>query len=147
MFNTFAPAFTAFTPHALAVLRIVASLLFIAHGTQKLFGFPIPMQGMPPFLSLLWIGACIELIGGTMLLIGWRTREAAFVLAGEMAAAYWLFHAPRNFFPAANGGDAAILFCFIFLFFLVAGPGTLSLDNFFQTKRSGASGSDQAAGI
>jgi len=138
--NAFTPALSAFTPHALAVLRIVASLLVMAHGTQKLFGFPTPLQGMPPVLSLLWIGACIELVGGTMLLVGWRTREVAFVLAGEIAAAYWLFHAPRNFFPAANGGDAAIFFCFIFLYFVFSGPGTLGFDNFnfFQTKRSGA---------
>ncbi len=118
-----------YTPYALAVLRIVTSLIFMEHGTQKLFGFPAPPQsGLPATLSLLWIGAVIELVGGLLMLIGLFTRPVAFVLAGEMAVAYWLFHAPRSVYPVLNGGDAAILYCFVFLLFVFTGPGAWSTD-------------------
>lgn len=117
-----------YTPYALAALRIVAALLFMEHGTQKLFGFPAaPEGGQPPLLSLFGIGGVIELVGGLLVLLGLYTRPAAFVLSGEMAAAYWLFHAPQGFFPVLNGGDAAILFCFVFLLLVFAGPGAWSL--------------------
>ena len=117
------------SPQALAVLRIVTALIFMAHGTQKLFGFPAPPEGgMPPLLSLFGIGAILELIGGFLILIGWFTRPVAFILAGEMAVAYWMFHAPQSFYPALNGGDAAILYCFVFLYLAVAGGGPWSLD-------------------
>lgn len=108
------------SPHALAVLRIVAALLFMEHGTQKLFGFPAPPEGgMPPFFSLFGIGAVLELVGGFLILVGFLTRPVAFLLAGEMAVAYWMFHAPHSPYPALNGGDAAILFCFVFLLFVL----------------------------
>ena len=111
-----------YTPYALAALRIAAALIFIPHGTQKLFGFPAaPASGFPPAFSLLWIG-------GFLVLIGLFTRPVAFLLSGEMAVAYWMFHAPRNFYPLLNGGDAAILYCFVFLLLAVAGPGAWSVD-------------------
>ena len=116
-------------PYALAALRIVAALIFMEHGTQKLFGFPAPPErGLPPAFSLLWIGAILELGGGLLVLVGLLTRPVAFILAGEMAVAYWMFHAPRNFFPVLNGGDAAILYCFVFLLLVFAGPGAWSVD-------------------
>lgn len=118
-----------YTPYALAALRIVAALLFIEHGTQKLFGFPAPPEGgLPPLFSLFGIGAMLELGGGLLILAGLFTRPVAFILAGEMAVAYWMFHAPANFYPALNGGDAAILFTFVFLLFVFTGAGALSAD-------------------
>ena len=117
------------SPYALAILRIVAALLFMEHGTQKLFGFPAPPgSGTPPLMSLFGIGAILEFVGGLLLLVGLFTRPVAFVLAGEMAVAYWMFHAPRSFYPVLNGGDASILFCFVFLLLVFTGPGALSID-------------------
>ena len=104
------------SPYALAVLRIVTALIFMLHGTQKLFGFPAPPKsGMPPIFSLFGIGGILELVGGLLILVGFFTRPAAFVLAGEMAVAYWMFHAPQSMYPVLNGGDAAILYRFVFL--------------------------------
>lgn len=117
------------SPYALAVLRIVTALIFMLHGTQKLLGFPAPPQtGMPPLLSLFGIGAVLELIGGLLILIGLFTRPVALILAGEMAVAYWMFHAPQSMYPVLNGGDAAILYCFVFLLFVFTGPGAWSID-------------------
>ena len=119
----------AWAPRMLSILRIVAALIFLLHGTQKLFGFPAPPpSGLPPAFSLYWIGAIMELVGGLLLLVGAFTRPVAFLLAGEMAYAYWFMHAPRNLYPTLNGGDAAILYCFIFLYLIFAGPGPWSLD-------------------
>jgi putative oxidoreductase len=118
-----------YSPHALAVLRIVTALLFIEHGTQKLLNFPpFPGGTLPPAFSLLWIGAILELVGGLLLLVGLLSRPVSFVLAGEMAVAYWMVHAPKSFFPAVNNGEAAILFCFIFLLFVFTGAGAWSID-------------------
>lgn len=118
----------SWTPQALAVLRIVASLLFIEHGTQKLFGFPTPLHGIAQLLSLMGAGGVLEAFGGILLLLGLKTRVVAFILSGEMAVAYFMVHAPRGFFPVLNGGDGAILFCFIFLFFVFSGAGAWSID-------------------
>jgi putative oxidoreductase len=118
-----------FAPELLSVLRIVSALIFIAHGTQKLFGFPAPpANGLPAMFTLFWFGAILEAFGGLLLLIGLFTRPVAFILAGEMAYAYWMFHAPRNFYPVLNNGDAAILYCFVFLYLVAAGPGPWSVD-------------------
>ncbi|KAA2235693.1 DoxX family protein [Salinarimonas soli] len=118
-----------YTPYALAALRIAAALIFIPHGLQKLFGFPAPpASGLPPVLSLFGIGAILELVGGLFILLGLFTRPVAFILAGEMAVAYWMFHAPRGLYPVLNGGDAAILYCFVFLLLVFTGPGALSVD-------------------
>lgn len=117
------------SPHALAALRIVAGLLFLAHGVVKLFGFPEGAQpGQVEIASLFGAGGVIELVAGGLLVLGLFTRPAAFIAAGEMAVAYWMFHAPDSPYPAVNGGDAAILFCFVFLYIFAAGPGALSLD-------------------
>ena len=118
-----------YAPYALAALRIATALIFMAHGTQKLFGFPAPPQGgLPAAFSLYWVGGVLELVGGLLILLGLFTRPVAFVLAGEMAVAYWMFHFPRNFYPLLNGGDASILYCFVFLLLVFTGPGALSVD-------------------
>jgi putative oxidoreductase len=118
----------------LSLLRIVAALLFIEHGTQKLFGFPASEHSAPAAFSLLWSAAILEFAGGILLLLGLCTRPVAFVLSGEMAVAYWLFHAPKSVFPGNNGGDAAILFCFVFLYFVFAGGGVWSLDGLRKAR-------------
>jgi putative oxidoreductase len=122
-----------YQPQLLSILRIVAGLLFLEHGMQKLLHFPpmpaamlaaIPPKMMPVILA----AGVIELVGGALITIGLFTRIAAFICSGEMAIAYWIAHVPRGgFFPAVNGGDAAILFCFVFLFIAAAGPGSLAL--------------------
>ncbi len=125
--------FDTWAPRALAVLRIIAGLLFIEHGTQKLFAFPAaPPFPLPGVLSLLWIGAILELVGGLLVVLGLFARPAAFIIAGEMAVAYFLFHAPKSFFPVINGGEGAILFCFVFLYIAAAGPGAWSLDRMIR---------------
>ena len=126
-------ALDRWSPQALAALRIVTALLFIAHGAQKLFGFPAPPEGgMPGLFSLFGIGAVLELIGGVLILLGLFTRPVAFILAGEMAVAYWMFHAPQSVYPVLNGGDAAILYCFVFLYIAAAGGGSWSVDRLFK---------------
>ena len=126
-----------FAPRALAVLRIVTAILFLEHGTQKLFGFPPPAEGRPApeMMTLIWWAAVLEFAGGALLLLGLFTRPVAFVLAGEMAVAYFMAHAPQSAFPALNGGDAAILFCFIFLYLFFAGPGAWSIDERNESNR------------
>jgi putative oxidoreductase len=114
---------------ALALLRIVTALLFIEHGTAKLLGWPESEMPQPPIGSFMWIGGVLEAVGGLLVLLGLFTRPVAFLLAGEMAVAYWMFHAPQGPFPMNNGGDASILFCFVFLFLAAAGPGRFALDN------------------
>jgi putative oxidoreductase len=118
----------AWRPYALAALRIMAALLFIEHGTMKLFGFPAAMPMEISLFSLMGLAGILETVGGLLLLVGLFTRVAAFVLAGEMAAAYFMAHAPQGFYPVMNQGEAAILFCFVFLYLVFAGPGALSLD-------------------
>jgi putative oxidoreductase len=122
-------AYEVWAPRMLSVLRIMVALLFVEHGSQKLLGFP-PLAGGhgPALFSLLGLAGVLELFGGLFVLVGLFTRLVAFVLAGEMAVAYFIAHAPRSFFPALNGGDAAILFCFVFLYFCVAGAGVWSID-------------------
>jgi putative oxidoreductase len=116
-----------FSPQVLGVLRIVAGVLFLAHGLVKLFGFPEGAEpGQQPLISLMGAGAVIELVTGALIALGVYTRLAAFVASGEMAVAYWMFHAPSSPFPVANGGDAAILYCFIFLYLAAAGPGAFA---------------------
>ncbi len=118
-----------YQPFALAALRIISALLFIAHGTQKLFAFPMGrMPGPVDYFSLMGLAGALETFGGLLLLVGLFTRPVAFVLSGLMAFAYWMAHAPADVFPVNNGGDAAILFCFVFLYLVFAGPGALSLD-------------------
>ena len=116
------------SPRILGLLRIVTGLLFMEHGAQKLIGFPPSDHGSPELVSLLGVAGILELVGGFFVLIGLFTRPIAFLLSGEMAVAYWMVHAPKSIYPALNGGDAAILYCFIFLYLAVAGPGAFSVD-------------------
>ena len=116
----------------LAVFRIVAGLMFFSFGTMIVFRFPHGPMQMPPFhlASQMGIGKILETIGGLAITLGLCTRPVAFVLAGEMAVAYFQFHAPKSFFPTVNGGVSAILYCFLFLYLFFAGPGGWSLDGF-----------------
>ncbi|MGO4704438.1 DoxX family protein [Microvirga sp. 2MCAF38] len=120
---------TVWAPRLLAILRIVAALIFMAHGTQKLLDFPASGNGGPPLFSLFGLAGMLEIAGGILLVLGLFTRPVAFILSGQMAVAYWMAHAPKSPFPALNGGDAAILFCFVFLYLAAAGPGAWALDN------------------
>ncbi|AHG45499.1 hypothetical protein RLEG12_20705 [Rhizobium leguminosarum bv. trifolii CB782] len=119
---------SAYRPYGLAALRIMTALLFIEHGTMKLFAFPAAqMEG--PLPPLMLFAALLELVGGLLILVGLLTRPVAFLLAGQMAVAYFMAHAPNSFFPAVNQGDAAILFCFVFLYLFFSGPGAFAIDN------------------
>jgi putative oxidoreductase len=126
---------TIWAPRALSILRIVAALIFMEHGTQKLLGFPPSDRPAPELLSLSWVAGVLELFGGALLALGLFTRPVAFILSGEMAFAYWMAHAPDSFFPVNNGGDAAILYCFVFLYLAAAGGGAWSLDNAMRGQR------------
>lgn len=114
-------------PYVLSILRIALGLVIFSFGTAKIFHFHAG-QFMPPTGSLPWIAGLIELILGFLFLIGFQTRLAAFILSGEMAAAYFIAHFPVSFFPTENGGYAAVVFSFVFLYFVTSGPGPLSLD-------------------
>src|ERR1700761_1821225 len=117
-----------YTPEVLSILRIVIGLLFLEHGTAKLFGFPVGPMAQPAMGSLLWVQGVIEVVGGVLFAIGFLTRPVAFILAGDMAVAYFMAHASKGFFPMLNGGDAEVLYCFIFLIYFVAGPGRWAAD-------------------
>lgn len=121
--------FSAYRPQALAALRIVATLLFIEHGTQKFIDFPPAEQPFGDLMNILGVAGVLEVVGGVLILIGLFTRPVAFVLCGFMAVAYFMAHAPQSFFPINNRGDAAVLFCFVFLYLTAAGPGAFALDN------------------
>ena len=131
----YAPELQNYTPEMLGIVRIMVALLFLEHGSAKLLGFPTPAHGAPEFMTLQWIQGLIELVGGALLAIGLFTRPVAFILSGNMAVAYFMAHAPKSFFPMLNGGDAAILYCFIFLLFFVAGPGRWSVDATIESSR------------
>jgi len=119
-----------FSPYALTLLRVFTALSFISHGTQKIFAFPVaPSWGMPAAFSLPWIAGVLEISGGLLVLVGFMTRPAAFILSGLMACAYWMSHGSKGFYPLLNGGEAAMLFCFIFLYIAAAGPGAFALDS------------------
>ena len=123
-------ALTKWSAEALGVLRIVAGLLFMEHGTQKFFSFPPGERAGSGwgFESLGAYAGPIEILAGLLITLGLFTRPAAFIASGTMAVAYWYAHAPQNFWPVNNGGDAAILFCFVFLYLVFAGPGAFSID-------------------
>ncbi|HEY8616839.1 DoxX family protein [Phenylobacterium sp.] len=117
------------SPRVLSLLRIITALLFIEHATMKFFAFPAAMPGpggpLPPIIVAAGV---IELLGGGLIALGLFTRPAAFIASGTMAAAYFMAHATQGFWPALNHGEAAIMFCFIFLYLVFAGPGSWSLD-------------------
>lgn len=133
------------SPHVLSVLRIVTALLFIEHATMKFFAFPAAMPGpggpLPPIIIAAGV---IELVGGTLIALGLFTRPAAFIASGTMAAAYFMAHATQGFWPALNQGEAAIMFCFIFLYLVFAGPGAWSLDALRGRGSSRAGSAPQA---
>ena len=126
---------SSYAPQLLGLLRIVAGLLFLSHGLVKIVGFPAAPPGQQELLTLMGIGGLIELVAGTLIMIGLFTRPAALIASGEMAVAYWMFHAPRSLYPVANDGDAAILYCFLFLYLVAAGPGAFSLDRSRRGRR------------
>jgi putative oxidoreductase len=113
-------------PHLLSLLRIMAAATFLTHGTMKLFAWPAKFAY--PLNGMLYTAAVLEVVGGALLLVGLFSRPVAFVLSGLMAAAYFIGHSGRGFFPVLNGGEAALLFCFAFLYIAAAGPGPLSVD-------------------
>jgi len=120
---------STWSPHLLSVLRIMSALLFLEHGTSKLLGFPpSPVPGHFQLFSMIGFSGVLEFVGGILLVIGLFTRVAAFILSGEMAVAYFMAHAPHDFFPMVNKGELAVLYCFVFLYLAAAGGGPLSLD-------------------
>jgi putative oxidoreductase len=127
---------SVWAPRVLSILRVVSALIFMAHGTQKHFAFPPPANPAPspPLMSLYGVAGAMEIVGGILLIFGLFTRPVAFLLSGEMAIAYWYSHFPRNFYPLLNGGDAPILYCFVFLYLACAGGGAWSLDRLIWKK-------------
>lgn len=125
-----AARWSSLAPQLLSVLRIVAALMFLQAGTIKLFGWPMAMPAgqSVSLMSQVGIGGVLEALGGVLLLVGLFTRPVAFVLSGEMAVAYFQFHAPQAFWPVVNQGQPAVLYCFIWLYFSAAGAGPWSLD-------------------
>ena len=116
-----------YSPQLLSLMRIAVGITFVEHGTQKLLSFPVPAPGALGLPLLLFTGI-LETIGGTLVTLGLLTRIAAFLLSGELAVGYWWMHAPRSLFPMANGGEAMVLYCFVFLYIAAVGPGPWSID-------------------
>ena len=128
--------YAVWTPRVISVLRIMTGLLFLQHGTAKYLGIP----AMPNFtnvqvMSLSGIAGLIELVAGVLLTLGLFTRPVAFICSGMTAVAYFIAHAPRGFYPLANGGELAVLYCFVFLFLAVAGAGLWSADAMLRDKQ------------
>jgi putative oxidoreductase len=122
------------TPRLLSVLRIVAAFLFMAHGTEKWLAFPEPRESPTVLWSLSGVAGLLELVGGFLLLLGLFTRPVAFVLSGLMASAYFIAHAPDDFWPIVNRGELAALYCFVFLYLAAAGGGPWSVDRWLRRK-------------
>ena len=133
--NTVGKIYTDWAPRLLSVLRIVTGFLFMAHGTQKLLGFPAgPDMRQPELMSLPGLAGVLELFGGALILIGLFTRPVAFVLSGLMAVAYFMAHAPQGFWPILNRGELAALYSFVFLYLSAAGGGEWSLDRLLRSR-------------
>jgi putative oxidoreductase len=128
---------TAATPYAHAALRIVSGFLFFQHGYPKLFG-SLPgsgeAEGAREFLSIVWVSGFLEVVGGFLIMIGLFTRPVAFLVAGEMAVAYFWRHLPQGFWPGSNRGELAALYCFVFLYVAAAGAGTWSVDGMLRRR-------------
>jgi putative oxidoreductase len=125
-----------YRPWFLSLLRIVVGFVFVEHGAQKLFGLLGGMGGMHlAFPDKLWFAGVVEFVGGVLILVGLFTRAVAFICAGEMAYAYFTAHAPHGFWPVVNHGEPAVLYCFIFLYFITAGGGPISLDQLLLKRR------------
>ena len=134
-----------YQPYALTALRVVTALTFAAHGTQKMFGFPASQMGGGggfELFSMMGLAAVLEVFGGLAILLGLFTRPVAFILAGQMAYAFWFVHVPMmgqgNIIPVANGGDGAVMFCSVFLYRVFAGPGAFSFDEMLKGRRTTA---------
>lgn len=134
--DTRLPAWLPGATHAL--LRVMTGLLFMQHGVQKLFGLLVdpsrPWNGAPPMFSLFWFAGVLEVFGGALIVLGLLTRPVAFLLAGEMAVAYFQAHFPRSFWPVMNGGEGPVLFCFIFLHLFAVGAGPWSVDGVLRRR-------------
>ena len=128
------------SPHALAALRIMTALLMLQHATMKFFAFPAAMPMPGPLPAILVTAGAIELVTGTLIVLGLFTRPAAFLASGTMAAAYFMGHATQGFWPVLNQGETAIMFCFAFFYLIFAGPGAWSLDG-LRNRRNGAAAS------
>ena len=135
--SIFAPARPPWPGRVLSIFRIVAGIVFISFGTMKVLGYPPMPPGSPPIplMSQMGIGGLMEIIGGILIVLGLFTRPTAFILSGEMAVAYWQFHAPQSVFPSTNMGAPAILYCFFFLYLVFAGAGPWSLDALIARRR------------
>jgi putative oxidoreductase len=120
--------YNTWTPRLLSILRIVTAFVFMAHGSQKLFGIPAGPHAQLQLLSLFGLAAVLEFFGGLLLLIGLFTRPVAFILSGLMAVAYFMVHAPMSFWPLLNKGELGVVYCFLFLYIAVAGGGSWSID-------------------
>jgi putative oxidoreductase len=145
--SIFQTARSPWTARLLSVLRIVVGLMFMLHGTQKMFGFPPnpQMQGMSfNLMSQIGLAGILETFGGALIVLGLLTRPVAFLLAGEMAVAYFQAHFPRGFYPVVNGGEPAVLYCFIFLYFMMAGAGPWSVDAMLAGRDSGVGSADSS---
>ena len=125
---------------ALLLLRVISALVLFEHATSQAWGIPAnparPFEGAPAVFSRTWVASWLELIGGTLIILGLFTRPAAFVLSGLMAFAYFLVHAPRDFFPIVNRGEPAVLLCFIFLYLTAARAGPYSIDGLWSGRRA-----------
>lgn len=130
------PNLTAWSPRVLSILRIMTGLLFLQHGLSKFFGFPVPFPVPAPLPPLLMAAGTIEIVAGVLIIFGLFTRPAAFIASGEMAIAYFMQHAPKSFYPLANNGEGAILFCFAFLYLVFAGPGPWSVDAVLARRKT-----------
>jgi putative oxidoreductase len=129
----------SWAPYLLSILRIVTAFLFIQYGSTKLLGLPAPVMpggGTAPLTSLAGIAGALELVGGALLLVGLFTRPVAFLLAGEMAVAYFKGHAPQGFWPILNNGAPTVFFCFVWLYISSAGPGPWSIDALLRRKKT-----------
>jgi putative oxidoreductase len=128
-----------YSAYIYAIVRIVVGFMFILHGTQKFFGYPPPPPGMPaaPLSNLLTVGAGIEVVAGLMIMFGFFAGIAAFIACGEMAVAYFMVHQSRGLWPTTNGGDSAVLFCFIFLYIASRGSGVWSVDSLRGSPTNG----------
>jgi putative oxidoreductase len=125
--------YSTWSPRLLSILRIVIAFLFLSHGSAKLFGIPaVQHPGLVPFLSILGLAGVLEFFGGLFILLGLFTRPVAFILSGQMAVAYFMAHAPKGFWPVLNGGELAVLYCFAFLYLVVAGGGSWSIDHIWR---------------
>jgi putative oxidoreductase len=138
--SLFAPSASRWTGRMLSILRIVAGAMFVTFGTMKLFGYPPSPVPMPPIplASQMGIGAVLELVGGLLILVGLFTRPASFILAGEMAVAYFQFHFPQSVFHTTSNGVPAVLYCFLYLYLMFAGAGPWSVDAALARRRGGA---------